>query len=128
VGDVLTAVDGEKVGDDSDVRRRVRGKKENEIVSVEVIRNRGKQSFKVAVARKETTEFDLAGMAEGHAAFHFDPGRINDAVDQAMRQLDRPEFRERLERRRDTEEKLQERTRALEERIEKLERQIQGKK
>jgi hypothetical protein len=45
-----------------------------------------------------------------------------------MRSFKGTDLGKQLERRRDIEQKLQERTRALEERLERLERQLQGKK
>jgi membrane-associated protease RseP (regulator of RpoE activity) len=129
VGDIVTSVDGEKVGDDSDLRRRVRGKADKDTVTLEILRNRAKQTLKAQIERKETTELDLGDlMWKGNPKLHFDSKRLNDAVNQAMRNFDGSEFRQQVERRRDAEEKLQQRTRALEERIERLEKQLQGKK
>jgi membrane-associated protease RseP (regulator of RpoE activity) len=129
VGDVLTAIDGEKVADDSDVRRRIRSKKDNDTAALEVVRNRARQNLKAQIALKETTELDLGDvMGNGVQAFRLDGSGINDAVDKAIRSLERPEVRERLLRRREADEKIQERTRALEQRIERLEKQLQGKK
>ena len=129
VGDVLVAIDGWKVAGDSDVRSRIRTKKENDSATLEVVRNRSRQNLNAQIALKETTELDLVNaFGDKEHAFNFDSTRIHDAVDRAVRTLDRPEIRERLQRRIEADDKLQERTRALEQRIEKLERQLQQKK
>ena len=129
VGDVLTAIDGEKIGGAPDLNRRVRSKADKETVTLEVVRNRSRQNLKVQIEHKETKEFDLGGlMFDDHPRFHFDGKQINDAVSQAMKNFKSSDFTKQFELRRESEEKLQQRTRALEDRIEKLEKQLQGKK
>ena len=134
VGDVLTAIDGEKVGQAIDASRRVRDKADKTTATLEIVRNRGRQTLKAQVEHKEIAELDVGDfMWQGNwngdpKAFHIDTARINDAVKSAMKSFDEPKVRALFERRRETEEKLQERTRALEERLEKLEKQLQQKK
>jgi membrane-associated protease RseP (regulator of RpoE activity) len=129
VGDVITAVDGQKIGDDTDLRRQVRAKKEKELASLEVLRNRTRQIVKVPVELEETTELDLAGAVERRGGrVIVDPVRVRALVDRAMRNVEVPQLRERLERRRELEDKLQQRTDALEQRLERLERELKEKK
>jgi membrane-associated protease RseP (regulator of RpoE activity) len=129
VGDVITAVDGQKVGDDTDLRRQIRGKKDKEVAALEILRNRSRQTLKAQVEQKDTSELDLAEViGRSGRRVIIDPDRINSMVDRAMRQVEMPEVRERLERRREAEERLQQRTQALEQRIERLERELKEKK
>jgi membrane-associated protease RseP (regulator of RpoE activity) len=134
VGDVLTAIDGEKVGRAWDASRRIRDKADKSTATLEVVRNRGRQTLKAEIEHKEVTELDVGdfmwqgGDWQGDPKLHLDTARIHDAVKSAMRTFDEPKVRALIERRRETEDKLQERTRALEERIEKLEKQLQQKK
>jgi membrane-associated protease RseP (regulator of RpoE activity) len=125
VGDVLTAIDGEKVSEGWDVSRRVRDKPEKTTATLELVRNRARQTVKAQVEQKEVTELDVNDLWQGDHNFHIDTTRINDAVKSAMRSFDDPKVRALIERRKETEDKLQQQTRALEERIEKLEKQLQ---
>jgi membrane-associated protease RseP (regulator of RpoE activity) len=129
VGDVITAVDGQKIGDDTDLRRQIRSKKEKELASLEVLRNRTRQVVKVPIELKDTAELDLAGAVERRGGrVIVDPERVRALVDRAMRNVEVPQMRERLERRRELEDKLQQRTEALERRLERLERELKEKK
>jgi membrane-associated protease RseP (regulator of RpoE activity) len=133
VGDILTTIDGEKVEQAWDASRRVRDKPDKSTATLEVIRNRTRQTLKAQIERKEISELDVGDFIWKDAdwkgaAFHIDSNHINDAVNNAMKSLDKPDVRALLDRRRETEDRLQQRTRALEERIEKLEKQLQQKK
>jgi membrane-associated protease RseP (regulator of RpoE activity) len=55
VGDVVTAVDGEKI-DSADLSRAIRGKKNGETVKLEVLRDKAKKTLSVAVAERKRTE------------------------------------------------------------------------
>lgn len=118
VGDVITAVDGQKVDDASDLRRQVREKGDKQVATVEVMRGRARQNLKVTVEHRPTSEIDLARVMQQHGPVVVDPERINQAVERAMRQQ---ENRQRIE------ERLQERTRMLEQRLERLERELREK-
>jgi membrane-associated protease RseP (regulator of RpoE activity) len=129
VGDVITAVDGQKIGDDTDLRRQIRDKHDKEVAALEVLRNRGRQTVKAQIEVKETSELDLAGLiGRNGPRLLVDPVRINSLVDRALRSADMPELRERVERRREVEERLQQRTEALEHRLERLERELKERK
>ena len=98
-------------------------------ITLEVLRNRTRQIVKVPVELEETTELDLAGAVERRGGrVIVDPVRVRALVDRAMRNVEVPQLRERLERRRELEEKLQQRTEALEQRLERLERELKEKK
>jgi membrane-associated protease RseP (regulator of RpoE activity) len=126
VGDVITAVDGQKIDGDADVRRQIRGKKDKEVASLELLRNRARQTIKAQVEQKDTSELDLGDVIERRGRrVIIDPDRIDGLVDRAMRAAD---FPARIERRREMEEKLQQRTQALEQRLERLERELREKK
>jgi membrane-associated protease RseP (regulator of RpoE activity) len=127
VGDVITAVDGQKVGDDSDLRRSIRDKKDKEVAALEVMRNRARQTINAQVEQRATSELDLAGVIgpRGQRVI-VDPERINRLVDRAMR-LQGPDMQQRLEHRREIEERLQRRTEALEQRLERLEKELKDK-
>jgi membrane-associated protease RseP (regulator of RpoE activity) len=114
VGDVITGVDGQPVGDSGDLRRLVRDKAEKQSADVQLVRNRSRQTVKVAVEHRPTGEIDLAGVIRQRPVV-VDTVRINDAIQRAMRER---------QSRAQTEEKLQQRTRQLEERLEKLEREL----
>lgn len=60
VGDVLTAIGGEPVGSAADVQRIVRGRKEGEEVSVDLLRNGAPRAVTVTVGVKEMQEFDIS--------------------------------------------------------------------
>jgi membrane-associated protease RseP (regulator of RpoE activity) len=129
VGDVITAIDGQKIGDDTDVRRQIRDKQDKAVTALDIRRNRSRQTIKAQVEQKETTELDLAAVVgRSGRRILIDPDRINSLVDRAMRSADLPELPERIERRREAEERLQQRTQALEQRLERLERELKEKK
>jgi membrane-associated protease RseP (regulator of RpoE activity) len=129
VGDVITAVDGQKIGDDTDLRRQIRDKHDKEVAALDILRNRGRQTVKAQIEVKDTSELDLAGLiGRGGRRVIVDPVRINSLVDRALRSADMPELRERVERRREVEERLQQRTQALEQRLERLERELKERK
>jgi membrane-associated protease RseP (regulator of RpoE activity) len=126
VGDVITAVDGQKVGDDTDLRRKIRGKRDKEVAALEILRNRSRQTVKAQIEQKDTSELDLGELIGARARrVIVDPERINSLVDRAMQSAELPE---RLERRREVEERLQQRTQALEQRLERLERELKERK
>jgi C-terminal processing protease CtpA/Prc len=56
VGDVVTAVDGEKIDSGADLSRAIRGKKNGETVKLEVLRDKAKKTLSVAVAERKRTE------------------------------------------------------------------------
>jgi membrane-associated protease RseP (regulator of RpoE activity) len=131
VGDVITGVDGQAIGDDTDLRRKIRDKKDKEVASLEILRNRARQTLKAEIQQKETSELDLASLGKLHGkAFKLevDPDRINRLVDRAMRDRRVLELNGGLERRRELEERLQQRTEALEQRLERLEKELGARK
>jgi membrane-associated protease RseP (regulator of RpoE activity) len=64
VGDVITAVDGERVGWTGDVSRAIRGKKAGETVQLDVVRGRASRKLTVTVEERQARErsIDLGDM------------------------------------------------------------------
>ncbi len=59
VGDVITAVDGERVGWTGDVSRAIRAKKGGEKVELEVVRDRASRKLTVTVEERKAREHEI---------------------------------------------------------------------
>lgn len=126
VGDIITAVDGKPVDSPSDVRSRVRDKKQGAAVSVELWRNRAKRTVTATVEERKTHEIDV-----GPLMLRRFPGgelvNVDRILERVNRALERAGARRGAWERPDAgdEERLQKRTKELEERMQRLEKQLQ---
>jgi C-terminal processing protease CtpA/Prc len=114
VADVITAIDGHAVDDPTDLREQVRGHKPGEMVRLELLRERKKQTVQVTLAEREVKELDvfkLKGAGMKHAS---------EAVRKALERY--RVLQGRLPR---VEQDLEERMKGLDERMQKLEKQLE---
>lgn len=142
VGDILTAVDGERVSG-PDLYRVVGGKKKGDLVSLELWRDGAVVTVDAAVAERERHTMDLAGyrfmspvpdlefpedaVYLSGPDFHFDPESM-EALEDAMRALSdrKGGLREKLQRLEELDfGEIQKRMREVEERLEMLERELE---
>ena len=144
MGDIISAVDGEKVANSRQLARYVRQKEEGETVTVELYRNGGIESFPVTIAERERPVLDLA---EGYRFFgtlddmpdqdivirtpglHLD-GESLEAMREAMKGLEErfgsEEWQERLKRFRELDlGAIQERMEGVEKRLQELEKELE---
>ena len=68
VGDILSAIDGERVESSRQLARAVRKKEEGDVVAIELYRDGTVQSYSVTVSERDRKVIDLAG------GYHFMPG------------------------------------------------------
>jgi C-terminal processing protease CtpA/Prc len=109
VGDVVTAVDGEKIDSGADLSRAIRRKKDGESVKIEILRDKSKKTLSIAVAERKRTEIAWSDKW---------PRRIERRFTIPM-----PEFEFRAPRRPDLD-RLKERLEDLEKRLKDLEKKI----
>ena len=136
VGDVLVAIDGNKIGSGRDVVRAIRTRNDGDTVSLSVIRKGKTKTLEATLAVRETPQIDLSGL------FHLDPNELRLEVDgeqielplPPMPQVDelRDHVREMLEnnevlRHFEREKDLEKRLRELEDKLRDLEKKMQGK-
>lgn len=131
VGDVITAIDGERVAASFDLRRRVRTMDEGERATLEVIRGGRVLALAVTIAERELPEVDLrrflwhgpgAGAEPGRPfVYRLDPEAVNEAVVELKERFAAPEIRRDVIRLRGAEGELERRIAELEQRIAELE-------
>ena len=131
VGDVITAIDGERVAASFDLRRRVRAMDEGERATLEVIRGGRVLALAVTIAERELPEVDLrrflwhgpgAGAEPGRPfVYRLDPEAVNEAVVELKERFAAPEIRRDVIRLRGAEGELERRIAELEQRIAELE-------
>jgi hypothetical protein len=59
VGDIVTAVDGEKIESGADLSHAIRSRKSGETVKLDVLRDRAKKTLSVAIAERKRSEIAL---------------------------------------------------------------------
>jgi membrane-associated protease RseP (regulator of RpoE activity) len=111
VGDVITAVDGNRIDESFDIAQSMRSKRAGDNVKLDIVRNRNKQSLVVTAEEREMREF--------RRTFTLDD------MSHQLGQLDGSEWRA-LVASPDTEE-LRARIRDLEQRLQELEKKLQQK-
>jgi len=147
VGDILTAVDGERVDGPRPLARAVRSKKEGDLVDVELYREGAMHSYTVSVRERDREVIDLSGgyrfiseMGElpDHDMVIRAPGLRVDldeesakALEDAMRELDErfdsPEWHERIERFSELDfTQIEQRMELVERRLRELEDELKG--
>jgi len=111
VGDVITAVDGNRIDESFDIAQSMRGKRAGDTVKLDIVRNHNKQSLVVTAEEREMREF--------RRTFTLDD------MSHQLGQLDGSEWRA-LVASPDTED-LRARIRDLEQRLQELEKKLQQK-
>lgn len=128
VGDVITAVDGERVGGSGDVRRRVRALADGETAAVEVRRDGKLVHVNVTVVHREVPEIDarrFVWQLDGEpGAYEVDLEGMDDAVKRMAEKFSGPEFQGRVLRLQSAEGDLAKRLEELEAKLQDLERQL----
>lgn len=121
VGDVITSIGGEEVTHSFKIGRLVRGKKNGEVVSVDVIRNGARQKYNVTVAEREMKRIELDSLGEL-------PIIIGEQGEKIARELgdyfESPEWKAKMKKLRDCTESSS-RVQELEKRLDELEKKMQ---
>ena len=128
VGDVITAVDGERVASSGDVRRRIRALDDGETAALEVRRDGKLVNLAATVVQRQVPEVDAsrfiwhAGDAPG--VYELDTEAMGDAVKRLSDRVASPEFQGKLIRLQGAEGDLNKRLEELEAKLKDLERQL----
>lgn len=129
VGDIVTAIDGEKVGNSWEATAKIRKHDQGDTVALEVFRDGRSLDLSATVAERERPEIDLAPMfwkgKDGEdMVIQLDPEKLQDF--QRFR-VEIPEGAEgpRILRLREREEELEKRLKELEKRLAELEGRLQ---
>lgn len=69
VGDIVTAADGDRVGDARDLVRVVRRKKEGDTVKIEIVRDRATKTLTVTVAERDDMKIHVGDAGPGKRKF-----------------------------------------------------------
>ncbi len=130
VGDILTAVDGDEIGSGTRLRRVIAGKKDGDVVNLEVWREGRVQTMTATIEERERPQFDLGGMMfpggdENSFFFQLDPDTLADAQKQLGHVLEIPEFGERLHTFHMGQDGLRERLQQVEAQLEQLQERLQ---
>ncbi len=144
VGDILSAIDGERIDSGRQLSRAVRRKEKGDIVTIELYRDGSLESYPVTVGKRDRPVIDLAGgfrfmpdidelpdhdvVIEG-PGFHLDEESM-EAFERAMRGLedhfDSVEWQEKLERVEELDfTEIQERMQEVERRLQELEQELE---
>lgn len=143
VGDIVTAIDGERVDDGRTLSRVAGAKEAGETVTLELYRSGGLESYPVIVAARERPVIDLSGGYRffpeggepGHNVFfagsglHLDEESV-EAFEEAIRELednfDSIEWQEKLERMKEMDfDAIQTRMKEVEQRLQQLEKELE---
>ncbi len=147
VGDILSAIDGERIDSGRQLSRAVRKKEEGDVVTLELYRDGSLESYPVTVGERERPVIDLAGgfrfmtdmpvmddfpdhdVVIAGPGFHLDEESM-EAFEQAMRGLedhfDSVEWQEKLERVEELDfTAIQERMQEVERRLQDLEKELE---
>ena len=128
VGDVITAVDGERIAASGDVRRRIRSLDDGETAALEVRRDGKLVNLNATIVQRQVPEVDArrffwhAGDAPG--VFEVDTEAMGDAVKRLSDRVASPEFQGKLIRLQGAEGDLNKRLEELEAKLKDLERQL----
>ena len=147
VGDILSAIDGERIDSGRQLSRAVRKKEEGDVVTIELYRDGSLESYPVTVGERERPVIDLArgfrfmtdmpamddfpdhDVVIAGPGFHLDEESM-EAFEQAMRgredHFDSMEWQEKLERVEELDfTAIQERMQEVERRLQDLEKELE---
>jgi hypothetical protein len=99
VGDIVTAVDGEKIASTRDLVRAIRKKKEGDTVSVAILRDRAAKTLSVSIAERKGEEMQLGDLGpemKKYREFRVHPPRPPRAP-MPPPDFDSPELRQRMD-------------------------------
>lgn len=125
VGDVITAIDGKKIGSAMAVTRGVRSKKDGERITLEVSRNRASLRLTATLEERESS-------LRPNFRFHLPEGKLlegagaNEAVDRLQTYFKSPEWRTRIDQIGECGH-VQTRIKDLEARLKELEKRLEKK-
>jgi hypothetical protein len=131
VGDIITSIDGHEVSSSSDVGRRIRRKEAGVVAEVEVLRDKTTLTLSAAIEVRERSEVDLGEFFmedcdELEFDFDFDEEAVKEAIENATRHFQSPEWQSQwkwIER--FTEEEVEEKLKELEKKLEKMEEELE---
>jgi membrane-associated protease RseP (regulator of RpoE activity) len=101
VGDIVTSVDGGRIGSTRDLVRAIRRKKDGETVSVSILRDRASKTLTVAVAERKGEEMQIGDLGpetrrfNRELRFHAPPRPPRPPM--PPEDLDSPELRQRMD-------------------------------
>lgn len=99
VGDIVTAVDGQKIASTRDLVRAIRKKKEGDSVSIAILRDRAAKTLSVSIAERKGEEMQLGDLrpeTRNFREFRIHPPRPPRAP-MPPAELDNPEMRQRMD-------------------------------
>ncbi len=130
VGDIVTKVDGKDVDSPFALQKAIRGKKANETVSLEVWRDRRKETLTATVTERDREQLDVSQLLLGHPGLklggdkdillRFQPEKLERMTKGLQERLDSPEFKDRIRRSMDLEKQMQEMERKFQDMEKKL--------
>ncbi len=130
VGDIVTKVDGKDVDSPFALQRQIRGKKADEAVSLEVWRDRRKETVTATVTERDREQLDMSqlllgvpglkGSAGKEVILGFEPEKLERMTKRLQERLDSPEFKDRIRRSMDLEKQMQEMERKFQDMEKKL--------
>jgi hypothetical protein len=127
VGDVITAVDGERVAGSVDIRRRIRALGDGETAALEVRRDGKLVNLTATVVVREVPEIDarrlLWRVGEEPGAYEVNLEGVDEAVKRMAEKFSSPDFQSRLLHLQSAESDAAKRLEELEAKLEALQRQ-----
>jgi len=128
VGDVITALDGERVATGGDVRRRIRALADGETAALEVRRDGKLLNLNATVVQRQVPEVDARRFFwrsdDAPGVYQLDAEAMGDAVKRLSDKVASPEFQGKLMRLQGAEGDLNRRLEELEVKLKDLERQL----
>lgn len=139
-GDILTAIDGARIGSATEVVQLVSAGEDGQTLELEVRRDGTSRSISATLATRQRKQLDLGGLIgardrlgrirafdlqqDSIPMLELDPESMGRALSLMRQHFDSPEWQEQLERFGDDRESLEKRIRELEERLRELEREL----
>jgi membrane-associated protease RseP (regulator of RpoE activity) len=137
-GDIVTAVDGEAIGNGGELAHAIRKHEEGDAVVLEVWRDGKMQSIEATLAERKRPQIDIGPMVWQGKGFELpeidvelpesvvriDPERFEKALADLHERLESPEFKARLQEMVEKRQRMDERMRELEERMRELEKEL----
>ena len=133
VGDVLVAVDGEKVASSWAVLRRLRDRKKGDRVVLRLIRDRKPRELRATLDARPRPEIEVGRFLDLEGFKELKDGKFqlefnSRCFDRAMRKMQRELGRHRhLFKNLQQEDKLEQRLKQMEQKLRKLEKRLQGR-
>lgn len=133
VGDLITGIDGGPVASSRDLRRHVRGLKDGDATTLEVLRGGRSLHLNATVVEKERPEVDVRTLV-GHPAggepfvWKIDGEEVGQTLKELQKHFATPEFKQRMQNLGSLEGDMRKRLEEMETQIQELQKQLQEMK